>query len=111
MAKNVSVVLAAAKSKLGCRKIKEPYKPSPALMQRISAEDREKTKKLLAVVHEELVTKIFDVNIYTNNLLNIAAPAIGEINFDIDAGTRGMMKVVDESGIRFGINRFLKVIF
>lgn len=111
MAKNISVILDAAKIKKASRKAPTPYKPFKYLDNRISPENRLITKKIFETVQNELGATFFDVNIYTANLIKIAAPVIGEIVFDVDAGTKGMIKAVEESGIRYGKDKFLDSVF
>lgn len=111
MAKNVSVILDAAKIKTNSRKAPTPYKPFKYLDNRITFEERAKTKKIFEAVQSELGQTIFDVNIYTANLTKIAAPVIGAIVFDVDAGTKGMIQAVDNSGIRYGIEKFFNSVF
>ena len=111
MAKNISVILDSAKLKTATRKAPTPYKPFKLLDNRISAEQRTTTKKLFEMVQGELAHIVFDVNVYTANLLKIAAPVIGEIVFDVDAGTKNMTQAVDNSGIRYGRDKFLDSVF
>lgn len=111
MARHVSIVLDQAKLKKSSRKINQPYKTSKLLESKIPADDREKTKKILLVAQGELSATVFDINLFALNLLKIAAPAIEQISFDIDKSTLGMKKVVEESGIRFGVNKFLATVF
>lgn len=111
MAKNVSVILDASKIKTVTRKAPTPYKPFRYLDNRITPEARTTTKQIFLAVQDELGKTIFDVNIYTLNLLKVAAPAIGEIIFSVDAGTKSMLQAVDDSGIRYGIDKFLNSVF
>lgn len=111
MAKNVSVILDASKLKTTTRKAPTPYKPFKYLDNRITPEARQVTQKIFLAVQEELGQTIFDVNVYTLNLLKVAAPMIGEIVFDVDAGTKSMVQAVDDSGIRFGIDKFMSSVF
>ena len=111
MAKNISVILDSAKLKTATRKAPTPYKPFKYLDNRISAENRTTTKKIFEMVQGELAPTVFDVNIYTANLIKVAAPVIGEIIFDVDAGTKSMVQAVDESGMRYGKDKFLESVF
>ena len=111
MAKNIPVVLDSSKLKTNTRKAPTPYKPFKYLDNRISEEDRRKTKQIFETVQGELGHTVFDVNIYTLNLLKVAAPAIGEIIFDVDAGTKSMVQAVDDSGMRYGKDKFLDSVF
>lgn len=111
MAKNISVVLDATRLRTNTRKAPTPYKPFKMLDNRISAENRATTKKLFETVQGELAHTVFDVNIYTANLIKVAAPIIGEVIFDVDAGTKGMVQAVEDVGIRFGRDKFLSLVF
>ena len=111
MAKNVSVILDASKLKTATRKAPTPYKPFKYLDNRITPEARKITQQLFLAAQEELGKTVFDVNVYTLNLLKVAAPALGEIVFDVDAGTKAMVQAVNDSGIRFGINKFMNSVF
>lgn len=111
MAKNISVVLDSSKLKTNTRKAPTPYKPFKFLDNRISEEQRSTTQKIFETVQAELGKTVFDANVYTENLLNIAAPVIGKIIFDVDAGTKSMIQAVDESGMRYGRDKFLDSVF
>ena len=111
MAKNVSVILDASKLKTSTRKAPTPYKPFKYLDNRITPEARKITQQLFLAAQEELGKTVFDVNVYTLNLLKVTAPALGEIVFDVDAGTKAMVQAVNDSGIRFGINKFMNSVF
>ena len=111
MAKHIQMVLDSIKSSNGSRKVKYIYKPNKIFDNRITPEAREKTKNMFQVAQEELGEIVFDVNACSKELLNIAAPMLGEIVFDINSSTKDMMTAVEESGIRFGTNKFLKTVF
>lgn len=111
MAKNISVILDASKLKTTTRKAPTPYRPFKFLDNRITPEARQITQKIFLAVQEELGGTVFDVNVYTLNLLKVAAPAVGEIVFDVDAGTKSMVQAVEDSGIRFGVNKFMSSVF
>lgn len=111
MAKNISLILDSSKIKTATRKAPTPYRPFKLLDNRITPEARATTKKIFETVQGELGKTVFDANVYTLNLLKIAAPTLGEIVFDVDAGTKSMVKAVDESGIRYGIDKFLSAVF
>ena len=111
MAKNISVILDASKLKTTTRKAPTPYRPFKYLDNRITPEARKITQQMFLAAQAELGGTVFDVNIYTLNLLKIAAPALGEIAFDVDAGTKSMVQAVNDSGIRFGVSKFLNSVF
>ena len=111
MAKNVAILLENVKPQTGSRKINYAYKPNKIFDNRISADARLQTKKIFEIVQNELSQTVFDVNILTRSLMYVAAPAIGELHFDIDRSTKGMIDVVDNSGIRYGINKFMQTVF
>lgn len=111
MAKNIHVVLDTSKHKKMNRKSRVPYRPVKYLDQRITPEERVITQRIYEAVQDELGDLNFDVEVYTQNMLNVAAPIIGEIVFDVDAGTNKMMQAVHDSGIRFGMDKFLTSVF
>ena len=111
MAKHIQMVLDSIKSGNGSRKVKYIYKPNKTFDNRITPEAREKTKSMFQVAQEELGETVFDVNICSKELLEVAAQILGEIDFDIDSSTKKMLEAVEESGIRFGTNKFLKTVF
>jgi len=51
------------------------------------------------------------VNVLTRNLMQIAAPAIGELEFDVDKQTKILRQIVDNSGIRYGVTKFVESVF
>ena len=111
MAKHVSIVLENVKAHTNSRKIREPYKPFKMIENRISAEVRPQVKKIFETAQDELGQTIFDVNVLTRNLIQVAAPMLGEIEFDVDKGTKVLRNIVDNSGIRYGINKFTATVF
>jgi len=111
MAKHISIVLDTVKPHTGSRKIKEPYKPCKMLDNRISAEARATAKKLFETAQDGIGRTIFDVNVLTRNLVQIAAPAIGELEFDVDKQTKILRQIVDNSGIRYGVTKFVESVF
>ena len=100
MAKNISLLMELLKRKPVSRKVIIPYKRARDSRLRISVEDTEKIQKLMDVVHETLKDTAFDVNVSSSNLIRVSAFTIGGIKFDIDAGTRRIKKIVEDSGIK-----------
>ena len=100
MAKNISLLMELLKRKPTSRKVALPYKRARDSRLRISVDDTENIQKLLNVVHEVLSKTAFDVNISSSNLIRVSAFTIGGIKFDIDAGTRRIKQVVEDSGIK-----------
>ena len=111
MAKHISIVLDSVKPHTNSRKIREPYRPFKMIENKISEENRPKVKKIFETAQNELGATIFDVNVLTRNLLQIAAPTLGEIEFDVDKGTNVLREIVDNSGIRYGISKFMQTVF
>ena len=111
MSKNIHIVLDSVKGNTGSRKVAYIYKPNKKFDLRISKEEREKTKTMFQVAQEELGETVFDVNVCTRPLLDFAANFINELDFDINTSTADMMQAVEDSGIRFGRNRFLETVF
>ena len=111
MAKHVQLVLDSIKGNNGSRKVAYIYKPNKMFDARISADAREKTKTMFQVAQEELGNTVFDVNSCSRNLLEFTAPCLGELVFDIDKSTAAMVAAVDDSGIRFGKNKFMETVF
>ena len=111
MAKHVQLVLDGLKSATGSRKVAYIYKPNKMFDHRIPAAEREKTKTMFQVAQEELGGTIFDVNSCSRDLLEFAAPFLGKLHFDINASTAEMLAAVNESGIRFGKDKFLETVF
>ncbi len=111
MAKHVNLLLDAMKISKDTRKFKDSYKPLKTFDNRITPEERKKTKTMFEVAQEGLIDCFFDVNVFANRIFQVAAPMIGEIEFDIDAPTRAMFQAVEDSGIRYGANIFLKTVF
>lgn len=111
MAKHITIVLDSVKPHSNSRKIKEPYRPFKIIENKISEENRPKVKKIFEIAQNELGSTIFDVNVLTRNLLQIAAPTLGEIEFDIDKSTKILRDIVDNSGIRYGIGKFMQTVF
>ena len=111
MAKHVQLVLDSLKASAGSRKVAYIYKPNKMFDAKISPEQREKTKTMFQVAQEELGETVFDVNACSRDLLQFAAPFLGELVFDIDRSTAEMIAAVDESGIRFGKDKFMETVF
>lgn len=108
MAKNISLLMELLKRKPTSRKVVLPYKQARDSRLKISVDDREKIQKLLDVVNEALSKTAFDVNISSSNLIRVSAFTIGGIKFDIDAGTRKIKKVVEDSGIKSSREKLIK---
>ena len=111
MAKHTSLVLDNLKTTVGSRKVQYAYKPNKTFDHRISADARLQTKKNFAIVQAELGNTVLDVNVLTRDLLKVAATMLGELEFDADKATKIMIQVVDDSGIRYGINKFMGTVF
>ena len=111
MAKHTALVLDNVKPHTGSRKVQYAYKPNKLFDNKISGDARLQTKKNFEIAQAELGNTIFDVNILTRDLLNVAAPMLGELEFDVDKSTKVMIQVVDDSGIRYGINKFMNTVF
>lgn len=110
MAKNITLMLELLKRRPSHRKVKLPYKQSRDSRFRISDDDKVKIQKLMDTVHEILGETAFDINISSSNLIRITAFTIGNIKFDITAGTKNMVNVVEESGIRSRRQDLLKLL-
>ncbi len=103
---------AAAMPKITNRKILQlKYSPSKKTDFKIPESERPKIAEIFAIARNELGTLVLNVDIPTKKHLAIAAMALGNIEFDIDMSTRRMEKVVEDSGIRFGISKFLETVF
>ena len=111
MAKHIAIVLDGFKPHTNSRKIKEPYKPFKEIEKRIPDEKRGEVKKIFETAQTELGKTIFDVNVLTRSLMQAAAPAIGEIVFDVDKQTKILCDIVDNSGIRYGVGKFMETVF
>ena len=108
MSKNISLLMELLKRKPTSRKVIIPYKRARDSRLRISVDDTEKIQKLMDVIHDVLSKTAFDVNISSSNLIRVSAFTIGGIKFDIDAGTRRIKQVVEESGIKSSREKLIK---
>ena len=109
MAKNISLLLELLKRRATCRKVVLPYKQARDSRLRLTDEDKVKIQGLMDIAHELLSKTAFDINISSSNLIRISAFTIGNIKFDIHAGTKSMLKIVDQSGIKGGKARLTKI--
>ena len=98
--KSITLMMELLKRKPACRKAQLPYRPDKDSKIRINENEKENVVALMKIVQDELGDKAFDINISSSNLIRISAFTLGNIKFDIDAGTKGMVKVVEESGIK-----------
>ncbi len=98
--------------RLSNRKILQlKYSPSKKVDFKISEEGRNQTAEMFKIARDELGVLVLNVDTPTKKHLAIAAMALGNIDFDIDMSTSIMMQVVHDSGIRFGMNKFLETVF
>ncbi len=111
MAKNVSVVLEPFKMKPVNRKVERFYSPSRLLeFKRGGDFDLKESEALFTLAQKDLRSVSFAEATFTMRMLMIAAMTIGGVKFDLDTKTKELMKIVDESGLRFGIKEFDKLI-
>ncbi len=110
MAKSISLMMELLKRKPSCRKVHLPYKQSRDSKIKITDEDRTKIEPLMAIVHEVLGATSFDIHISSSNLIRVSAFTLGNLKFDIDASTKNIRKVVNESEIRFSKDKLLKAL-
>lgn len=110
MAKSISLMMELLKRKPSCRKVHLPYKQSRDSKIKITDEDRTRIEPLMAIVHEVLGATSFDIHISSSNLIRVSAFTLGNLKFDIDASTKNIRKVVNESEIRFSKDKLLKAL-
>ena len=95
--KSITLMMELLKRKPSCRKAQLPYRPDKD--SKIKIKDAEKDS-----------VKAFDINISSSNLIRVSAFMLGNIKFDIDAGTKGILKVVEDSGIHSNRAELLKTL-
>ena len=66
--------------------------------------------KIFVTAQNGLGETHFDVSKCTRPILTIAAEKLLPLNYDIYAGTRGMLQIVRDAGIHKGIERILEKI-
>ena len=108
--KSITLMMELLKRKPACRKAQLPYRPDKDSKIRINEDEKENVIALMKIVQDELGDKAFDINISSSNLIRISAFTLGNIKFDINAGTKGIMKVVEESGIKSTRTELLKTL-
>ena len=97
--KSITLMMELLKRKPSCRKAQLPYRPDKDSKIRINENEKENVVALMKIVQDELGDKAFDINVSSSNLIRISAFTLGNIKFDIDAGTKNLKKLVEESGI------------
>ena len=84
------------------------YRTSKTLDLQLTELQKIEAIKLFNMAKNILANVTLDVDINTKKMQAIAANIIGHIEFDIDAGTKPLEKAVDASGMRGGIQKYLK---
>ena len=100
MAKSISLMMELLKRKPACRKVHLPYKQARDSKLLLKEVDKEKIQVLMSIVHEVLGESAFDINISSSKLIRVSAFGLGNIKFDVNAGTKNITKVIEESGIK-----------
>ena len=113
MAKNIYLASGSLQHKVANGKANRPY---PAANKRRSGlripdEKLGEVAKIFVTAQNGLGETHFDVSQCTRPILTIAAEKLLPLNYDIYAGTRGMLQIVRESGIHKGIEKILEKIF
>ena len=113
MAKNIYLASGSMQHKIASGKANRPY---PAAKRKsglkIPEEKLGDVAKVFVTAQNGLGELHFDVSQCTRPILTIAAESLLPLNYDIYAGTRGMLQIVRESGIQKGIEKILeKMIF
>ena len=112
MAKNIYLASGALQHKVASGKANRPY---PAANKRksglkIPEEKLGDVAKVFVTAQNGLGELHFDVSQCTRPILTIAAESLVNVNYDIYAGTRGMLQIVREAGIHKGIEKILEKI-
>ncbi len=110
MAKSISLMMELLKRKPSCRKVHLPYKQARDSKLLLKEADKEKIQPLMAIVHEILGDAAFDINVSSSKLIRVSAFGLGNIKFDIDAGTKNILKVVEDSGIKSSLGTLQKIL-
>ena len=97
--KSITLMMELLKRKPSCRKAQLPYRPDKDSKIKIKDDEKENVVALMKIVQDELGDKAFDINVSSSNLIRVSAFMLGNIKFDIDAGTKNLKKLVEESGI------------
>ena len=84
------------------------YRTSKTLDLHLTELQKIEAIKLFNMAKNILANIILDVDVNTKKMQAIAANIIGHIEFDIDAGTKPLEKAADASGMRGGIQKYLK---
>ena len=108
--KSITLMMELLKRKPSCRKAQLPYRPDKDSKIKIKDAEKDSVIALMKIVQDELGDKAFDINISSSNLIRVSAFMLGNIKFDIDAGTKGMVKVVEDSGIHSNRAELLKTL-
>ncbi len=105
--KNLPTILPKGK-RLKNAKGRPTYRPPKNFDLHLSEEQRAESKKLFTMVKDILLHVTHDIDVNTKLILLTAINVLGAIEFDIDAGSRKLEDAVHKSGIRGGIQKYLK---
>ena len=108
--KSITLMMELLKRKPTCRKAQLPYRPDKDSKIKLKNEDIEKVVSLMQIVQSELGDKAFDINVSSSNLIRVSAFMLGNVKFDIDAGTKIFKKIFDDTGIKSSRTEFLKML-
>ena len=84
------------------------YRTSKTLDLHLTELQKIEAVKLFNMAKNILVNVTLDVDISTKKMQAIAGNILGHIEFDIDAGSKPLEKAVNDSGMRGGIQKYLK---
>ena len=84
------------------------YRTSKTLDLKLTDAQKAEAIQLFNMAKNILVNVTLDVDINTKRVLLTAINVLGDIVFDIDAGSRPLEEAVHKSNIRGGIQKYLK---
>ncbi len=108
MAKRVKVIPVVRDKNLKSNKGRPTYRTLKSATIQLNDLQKAEAVKLFNMMKNILVNTVLDVDINSKKIQFMAERILGHIEFDIDAGSRPLEKVVDASNIRGGIQKYLK---
>ena len=110
MAKRVKVIPVERDKNIKNNKGRPNYRTNKSAPIQLSDLQKAEAANLFNMMKNILVNTVLDVDINSRRIQSMAAHILGNIEFDIDAGSRPLEQAVHDSNMRGGIQKYLKAI-
>ena len=110
MAKRVKVIPIERNKNIKNNKGRPTYRTAKSAPINLSESQKAEAIHLFNMMKGILVNTFLDVDINSRRIQSMAAHILGNIEFDIDAGSRPLEQAVHNSNMRGGIQKYLKAI-